>query len=290
MFRRRPNPAPAPGARADRSRSPAAEEDRDWRAYDAVADEYARVVVPRVAPPAADLVRLAGVRPGWRVLDLGTGTGVVARVAAEVGADVVGVDPSLGMLRAARREGGRPLYVAGEAIDLPFPSGSFDAVLAGFVFAYFRRHDTALFDILRVVRLGGMVGMTAWGHGEDEFSRAWRQVAEEFAGPAILRDAQRRALPGDETVSEPERLKDVLYRAGLRRLRFEHREYRFDETREEYLAAKEIGATGRFLHQMLGDPLWERFRARTREVFTDRFPPRFTDFRDVNIAIGTKPA
>jgi hypothetical protein len=60
-------------------------------------------------------------------------------------------------------------------------------------------------------------------------------------------------------------------------------------TAQDYLESREIAAPGRFLHQTLGEHLWERFRERTRQVFADRFPPAFTDFRDVILAAGNKP-
>src|SRR3990170_4984199 len=55
----------------------------DWRSYDAVAETYGRVHAPRLAGPAVDLVRLAGVEGDSRVLDVGTGTGVAAIAALD---------------------------------------------------------------------------------------------------------------------------------------------------------------------------------------------------------------
>src|SRR2546423_1462055 len=84
--------------RAGQGRAPARRavaDEPDWRAYDSVAEAYAAVQQPRMALPAADLVELAEVGAGARVLDVGTGTGVVARAAvATAGPDglVVGVD------------------------------------------------------------------------------------------------------------------------------------------------------------------------------------------------------
>jgi ubiquinone/menaquinone biosynthesis C-methylase UbiE len=269
----------------------AADAESDWRTYDAVADGYARVHAPRMALPARDLVALAGVTTGARVLDVGTGTGVVARAAAEAaGPDgvVVGVDASLAMLRHAVEEAGAH-YAAATAIDLPFRAGTFGFVLASFVLSHFARYETALFDMLRVLGRGGRLGVTSWGPGEDEFTRAWNEVAEGFAAREILRDARARAMPWAELFEDRNKLKDVLHAAGIRDIQIERREYLFDMTAEEYLEARETAATGRFLRQMLGPELWETFRRRARETFADRFPERFNDFREVIFAVGHKP-
>jgi SAM-dependent methyltransferase len=94
----------------------------DWRSYDRTATVYERVHAPRFAEPARDLATLAGVGVGTRVLDVGTGTGIGAEVARDLGAEVIGIDPSVGMLdaRAARPEIGGGCH---QAIDLPFPNG-----------------------------------------------------------------------------------------------------------------------------------------------------------------------
>src|SRR5213592_2730518 len=104
LFKRRGpsgEPTSAPGG-GDRPRATAAEP--DWRTYDGIADSYARVHAPRMALPARDLVQFVGITASARVLDVGTGTGVVARAAAEAaGPDgiVAGVDQSVAMLRHA---------------------------------------------------------------------------------------------------------------------------------------------------------------------------------------------
>jgi ubiquinone/menaquinone biosynthesis C-methylase UbiE len=225
------------------------------------------------------------------VLDVGTGTGVAARAAQQAGAAfVVGVDPSVPMLHSARSGGGRPRYAGAEAIDLPFRPATFDAVLLVFSLSHFARAETALFDLLRVLRPGGRVGVATWGPGDDEFTRAWNEVAEEFAEHEILQDAYQRAMPGAERFSDPTRLKDTLHDAGLRDLRVERREYRFEMSAGDYLRWRETAAAGRFLHRMLGDELWQTFRRRASEVFAQRFPPAFNDFREAILAAGHKPA
>jgi ubiquinone/menaquinone biosynthesis C-methylase UbiE len=236
-------------------------------------------------------VQITAIPPGGRVLDVGAGTGVSARAAGTGGAGiVVGVDPSVPMLVVATREGGGPRYAAAEAIDLPFRPATFDGVLSVFSLSHFTRAETALFDMLRVLKPGGRMGVAAWGPGDDEFTRAWDDVAEQFAEHEIIQDAYRRAMPGAERFSDASRLKDALHDAGLRDLRVERREYRFEMTADDYLRSREISSTGRFLRRMLGDELWETFHRRASEVFAERFPPAFNDFREVILAAGHKPA
>src|SRR2546428_104177 len=128
--------------------------------------------------------------------------------------------------------------------------------------------DTALFDMMRVLRSGGRMGATAWarGEGDDDFSAAWRSVAEEFAEHEILQDAHDRAVPWEEFLSDPSQLKDALHDAGLRDIWVEKRDYRVEMNGEDYCADREISSAGRFLRQMLGDELWDVFRRRARQV------------------------
>jgi len=272
----------------------AGKDERDWRSYDLVAEEYARTQARALAVPASDLVELLRVGTDSRVLDLGAGTGGSTRaVASRAGpaALIVGVDPSVEMLRLAGRDGGGPLYVAGTSIDLPFRDGTFTHVMANFVITHFPKYDTAFFDVLRVLQRGGRMGVTTWGPSDarDEFRFAWRGVAEEFAGKAILADATKRALPWEDLFSDKKTLKDVLYQAGLRDILVEQRDYRYEMSAEEYLTGRETTALGRFLYHMLGERLWETFRRRTRDVFAERFPTRINDFREVILAVGRKP-
>lgn len=277
MFRRR-KPAPS-----------APQPTPDWRHYDSVADAYDRYRGPMHEPPARDLVTALGPVPGARVLDVGTGTGIAAAEAGRaVGPEglVVGVDPSVEMLRRAR---GRGVSVAAaEAIDLPFRDAAFDAVIASFVIFFFTRYETALFDMMRVLRPRGRMAVTTWGPGDDEFRRTWREVAESFVGKELLRDAHRRAAPWEEHFSHPDRLHRALRDAGLRPVMVDRHRYRYVHTIEEYLAGRETSAQGRYLRHMLGESLWSRFRAQVAERFRQRFADPFGDTVEVLIAVGTK--
>jgi ubiquinone/menaquinone biosynthesis C-methylase UbiE len=291
LFRRKGNEAEGL-TRAVSERDAKAEEEVDWRSFDSVGATYAELFEAHLGTVAQDLVKLLEVQPGQRVLDVGTGTGVGARAAAAAVGDTgvaVGIDPSVGMLRAATGDGAR--FAAADTIDLPFRDGRFDRVLANFVIAFFPNYQTALFDVLRVLRPGGRLAVSWWAASDDqdELRRTWRGVAEEFAEHEILVDAQQQVIPWDERFGNRAALKDALHEVGLRDIWTEEREYRFDMPREDWLRGREIAVSGRFLRQMLGEGIWSSFQERVRTVFAERFPPQLNDFRQVNLAVGHKP-
>ena len=97
---------------------------------------YERFFVPAIgAHLATDLLRLAALRPGERVLDVACGTGVVARLASQQVGDtgaVAGLDVNAGMLAVARSatRPGMPIeWHEASAEAMPLPDASFDVVL-----------------------------------------------------------------------------------------------------------------------------------------------------------------
>ncbi|OZA14483.1 MAG: dimethylmenaquinone methyltransferase, partial [Hydrogenophilales bacterium 17-62-8] len=78
-------------------------------------------------------LRRAGLKPGMRVVDIGVGTGLVAREAVKLVGDpalVAGVDPSVGMMACANLPGVR--LIEGRAEAIPFPDASFDFLSMGY--------------------------------------------------------------------------------------------------------------------------------------------------------------
>jgi SAM-dependent methyltransferase len=108
------------------------------------------------------LVAMGVGRSGQRLLDLGTGTGSLARGFAQRGASVVGVDPSEPLLVEARRlahdRGVDVEYQVGRAEDIDAPDGAFDVVTAGQCWHWFDR-PVAAAECMRVLRPDGALAI-----------------------------------------------------------------------------------------------------------------------------------
>ena len=103
-----------------------------------------------------DALKRAGLAPGMDVLDLATGTGIVAKAAASLTAPerVTGIDPSQGMLEQARKVAALR-YVRGFAEHLPFQDRSFDFLSMGYALRHMADLRTTFAEAHRVLRPGG---------------------------------------------------------------------------------------------------------------------------------------
>jgi demethylmenaquinone methyltransferase/2-methoxy-6-polyprenyl-1,4-benzoquinol methylase len=104
-------------------------------------------------------LRQAGLRAGMRVLDVGCGPGLTAEAALRlVGptGEVIGLDPSSGMLREARKGPCRTL-IQGVGEELPFPDGTFDFLSMGYALRHLSDLRIAFREYRRVLRPGGIV-------------------------------------------------------------------------------------------------------------------------------------
>jgi demethylmenaquinone methyltransferase/2-methoxy-6-polyprenyl-1,4-benzoquinol methylase len=113
------------------------------------------------------LVTAVDPRPGQRILDVATGTGMVAvALARRARCEVVGLDQSEAMLGAARTRltgspelAGRITLVTGQAERLPFEDGSYDALTFTYLLRYVDDRAATMAELARVVRPGGRIGM-----------------------------------------------------------------------------------------------------------------------------------
>ena len=128
----------------------------DWSAgaYERTAAE--------LEPAARLVVERAAIAPGERVLDLACGTGNAASLAAAAGARVTGLDSAPRLVEVARGRVPDAEFVVGDALDLPFEDGAFDAVLSIFGVIFVPDPARAVAEIVRVLVPGGRALLSAW--------------------------------------------------------------------------------------------------------------------------------
>jgi demethylmenaquinone methyltransferase / 2-methoxy-6-polyprenyl-1,4-benzoquinol methylase len=143
------------------------------------------------------LVRAIDPQPAERVLDVATGTGMVAAALARRSAcEVVALDQSEAMLAAARARisrdpalAARISLVRGEAERLPFDDAGFDALTFTYLLRYVDDRAATMRELARVVKPGGRIGMVEFGVPRRDGLRAlWRvhtRVGLPFLGRLV---------------------------------------------------------------------------------------------------------
>jgi SAM-dependent methyltransferase len=158
-------------------------------------------------------VGFLGVTPGARVLEVGSGLGLLAVAAAAAADDVrvIGVEISAEQIAAAATSP-HVTYRQGDAHALDFPDGSFDLVYARYVLEHVARPEAVLREMRRVVRPGGRVAvcenditLLRFDPSCPAFERAWE-----------LFQRYQSSLGGDSGVGR--RLFRLFHDAGLSRI------------------------------------------------------------------------
>ena len=178
-------------------------------------------VAARIAPIAERLVEEADLPAGARVLDVAAGSGNATLAAARAGCLVTGLDyvPELlerGRLRAAA-EGLPAEFVEGDAEALPYPDGSFDAVLSCVGVMFAPDQERAAAELVRVCRPGGTIALANWTPASF-VGGVFRTVGKYVPPPAGLKP------PG--LWGTRERLEELLG-GSVSELRVTEREYVF---------------------------------------------------------------
>ena len=176
------------------------------------------------------LVADARLRAGQHVLDLGSGTGYPALLAAQVvgtQGSVIGIDLAEAMLAAAGRKAKmlgltNVSFHAGDVTTLPFRASSFDAVTSRFCLMFLPEIPKAAAEIVRVLRPGSWVAIAVWSAPEKNPSIG---LSMEAIKKVVELPPPDPTVPGIFRLAKPGDLAGMLQQAGL-----------VDVTDQEFLA------------------------------------------------------
>jgi SAM-dependent methyltransferase len=128
--------------------------------------DYPSMVETFLLPLGPRLVDAAGIGAGVKVLDVASGTGNAAIVAAERGADVTASDLTPELLDAGRARAdaaGLTLeWAEADAENLPFEDESYDVVMSSIGAMFAPHHQAVADELVRVCRPGGTIGLLSW--------------------------------------------------------------------------------------------------------------------------------
>jgi ubiquinone/menaquinone biosynthesis C-methylase UbiE len=165
-------------------------------------------------PVAREFLARLGPRAGMRWLDVGCGTGVLteAVLAAEPSA-VIGIDQSAAFVGHAAEHVADPraAFAVADARALPFAAGSVDAVVSGLVLNFVPARSTALAEMRRATRSGGLVAAYVWDYA------GGMELMTHFWDAAVALDPAARPLHEGVRFGfcRPEALRSMFTRAGL---------------------------------------------------------------------------
>ncbi len=167
---------------------------RDFDTLSSVYDETREPLEPETIRGLADFLHERGMHS---LLEVGVGTGRVARPLVDHGLEVVGIDASRGMLGYAVRKG-LPYLVRGDAYRLPFSDRTFDATLFVHVLHLLDRPDDGLREAARVARRGVLAVLDLPSSDragpstpEEEPRRILREILTQAGYPDLLRAGPR---------------------------------------------------------------------------------------------------
>jgi SAM-dependent methyltransferase len=187
----------------------------DWTGVSEDAQLYENNYVPTLFGPWAPRVAAAAsISSGDRVLDVGCGTGILVREAAErVGSSgsVTGLDLNEGMLSVARLVGPGIDWRQGDASDLPFDDESFDVVVSQFALMYFPDRPASLREMKRVLLPGGRLAVAVWAPFER--AKGYVQLAEIAKRHAGIEAEKIIRTP--HQLGDPDMLKGIFLESGI---------------------------------------------------------------------------
>jgi SAM-dependent methyltransferase len=128
--------------------------------------DWAELAEPSNQPLFAEVLKRLGVGPGSRLLDIGCGSGYAARMAADLGASVTGIDIAPELLAIAHERLPQANFREASMGELPFVDDTFDVAVGFNAFQFAGDPGQAVREACRVVRPGGLVGATTFAEAE----------------------------------------------------------------------------------------------------------------------------
>jgi SAM-dependent methyltransferase len=189
---------------------------RDWDGeHGAYWAEHAATYNASIARYQPALLATIEAQPGERILDVGCGSGELAIdvVRGTPGATALGVDLSAAQLEVARQHAGG-LAVTFEQADAQvhdFGAQSFDVVASRTGTMFFTDMEMAFTNLARATRTGGRLVMLVWRGIEDN---EWLREFFGAIGRVLPMTPPPADAPGPFTLSDPDRVRDLLHGAG----------------------------------------------------------------------------
>lgn len=183
-------------------------------AYSHHSQAYLSILEPTLAPMAEEIAGLAVLSKGQIVLDLATGTGLIARTLAQFTESVIGADISPGILKLAHHRSQAEIpFIAADAHQLPFRDECFDLVTCGVSLSHFSDVSTALREIHRVLRPGMRFITSAWANeGENPSKTAAVEVRRQFLTD---REIAFEGMFNEDLWADVEGASETLRRSGF---------------------------------------------------------------------------
>ena len=255
--------------------------------YSRMAEAYDRIVVPRFEPIARMTVEVARPKPNEAVLDVGTGTGLLACLLAPLVApqSVVAIDLADEALAVASHRAGNAglrniRFEMMDARNIVYRGGIFDAVVSNLGIPNLG-YDRTFLEARRLLRAGGRFVFSEWDAKLPEGFAAFRQLIEKHGTPspsrslAQVREARAlvRSDPDANALVNPREVTERLHDLGFARVEVVSRTFtaRFADVREFIAFEAAWGWNERELQEMSPD---------ARDAFEGELADRLSKGRD----------